>query len=416
MVGRIERGSAFFMPDMGEQLSALLEDKEFLELSDHFKGFNIFEAVNVVRRELPHSDLLRFLLSPNENHGLGPEPLRLTLQAILEGMAKEQCPVDLLEVMVSDLDGAKVYRELDHSDILIVIKELRLVVLIENKVDSDAGDGQLGRYKRGTLAQYPRGDWKHLFVFLTPTGAPPDDPDYVSFEYTRVAEIIDRLNQGGAPQDVAVLLRHYATMLRRHIVNDDLLRTLAQKVYERHGQAIKFINRSHPEPDSLLEAVGPMITEPILELDGGIASRGSIYFLPSRWESGGWLYGCDRRTWTRTGRSLLFQVQWDKRAFDRTVLRLVLGPAKNDEWRKHIHKGAGERPDVFRKWQRKLTPTFTTLYSRDLLSTVDGRRMEEYEEKVEKITAELTAFLRDDLPRLTEVIIEIANAPDAPKP
>lgn len=56
------------------------------------------------------------------------------------------------------------------------LRQLKLAVLVENKIDAAVGDGQLSRYKEIVRSRYP--DFRHLYILLTPDGIEPDDDDY----------------------------------------------------------------------------------------------------------------------------------------------------------------------------------------------------------------------------------------------
>jgi hypothetical protein len=121
-----------------------------------------------------------------------------------------------LELVVGDLDGAIVYREWNNIDLLIEIKDINLIVLIENKIGARAGEGQLTRYKQLIKSKYPT--FRHLFVFLTPAGIEPDDTDYVSISYAELAKVIEGLphdRESNSFADSNVIIRHYVEMLRR---------------------------------------------------------------------------------------------------------------------------------------------------------------------------------------------------------
>ena len=60
----------------------MLKEKDFLEkfilnnpeldkLESMLSDFNLFETLNLVNTEIRHSNVLSWLLNPNENHGLG---------------------------------------------------------------------------------------------------------------------------------------------------------------------------------------------------------------------------------------------------------------------------------------------------------------------------------------------------------
>ena len=63
----------------------LLDNPELAQLESLVDEFNLFEVIGTVRQELRHSDVLAFLLSPQERHGLGPAFLQQLLLAAVRG-------------------------------------------------------------------------------------------------------------------------------------------------------------------------------------------------------------------------------------------------------------------------------------------------------------------------------------------
>src|SRR6201982_4168862 len=141
--------------DIESALSNLIDDRDFIEINKSRARFNLFEAMGGVRAELRHSNFLSFLLSPARSHGLGSKPLQTVLRAILTKLPSDKRPFRALEVAVGDLDDATVFRELYDIDLLVEVRELNFVVVIENKVDAKAGDGQLANYKDVVEREYP---------------------------------------------------------------------------------------------------------------------------------------------------------------------------------------------------------------------------------------------------------------------
>ena len=132
--------------ELEQRLGALFDDPDFNSIYRRMSPFNVFEAVGAVRGELRHSNFLAYLLSPSRPHGLGSRPLSALIRSLLMRMPVENRPVMALELLTSDLDDAIVYRERDNIDILIELPSMKFVIAIENKVGSNAADGQLGRY------------------------------------------------------------------------------------------------------------------------------------------------------------------------------------------------------------------------------------------------------------------------------
>jgi hypothetical protein len=222
-----------------DTLSALLDDADFQAIHGRMSRFNLFEALGAVRGELRHSNFLAYLLSPGRSHALGATPLIRVMRTVLEQIEPHKRPVMTLEILVGDLGDAVVYRERDNIDLLIEINSLNLVVLIENKIDTKAGDGQLERYRSLVDSRYPK--HRKLHIFLTPGGLDPEHPAYCAMSYVQLAEVMDDLaketGQSGA-SETALIIRHYVEMLRRHIVPDDKLKELAARLYERHSEAL----------------------------------------------------------------------------------------------------------------------------------------------------------------------------------
>lgn len=235
-------------------LSQLLDDDDFWVVRERMSRFNLFEAMGAVTGELRHSNFLAHLLSPGRPHGLGSAPLQALLRRVVDAMPREQRPVSTVELLVGDLDDAVLHRERDSIDILVVLDAIQLVVVIENKIWAKAGNGQLARYRNVVEARYP--SWRKLFVFLTPDGHAPDVEEYQALSYVALSEILERVVAGRPEGDATrLIVTHYVEMLRKNIVEDANLRSLAAKLYERHAEALDYIFASRPRATGLIDVV-----------------------------------------------------------------------------------------------------------------------------------------------------------------
>ena len=86
-----------------------------------------------------------------------------------------------------DLDELMVIREWQNINILLTDEQNRLVVIIENKIDSSEHGEQLQRYWRIVNQHYP--DWHIVGLYLTPDGNPPTDDNYLPVDYTSICKI-----------------------------------------------------------------------------------------------------------------------------------------------------------------------------------------------------------------------------------
>jgi hypothetical protein len=164
-------------------LEALVVDNpDLARLEALLDRFNILEALGVVRRELSHSHFLAYLLDPRQPHGLGDTFATQLLQAILREHRGRDLPVTPLDFDLWDLGGMTVEREWRNIDILLAHEGHRLVVLIENKIDTTEHSDQLQRYHEIVRERYP--GWRLLALYLTPTGEAPSHEAYLSVSYS----------------------------------------------------------------------------------------------------------------------------------------------------------------------------------------------------------------------------------------
>lgn len=109
------------------------------ELNNRERSFNLFTIISdLYYRENFHSDLISFLLSPQENHGCGWQFLNIFI-SMLNKQGRSLNP--------NDYKDAVVIREEDKIDILIKSESSKKAIVIENKMNN-AGDRprQLPRY------------------------------------------------------------------------------------------------------------------------------------------------------------------------------------------------------------------------------------------------------------------------------
>jgi hypothetical protein len=399
--------------DIESALSNLIDDRDFIEIDKKRARFNLFEAMGGVRAELRHSNFLSFLLSPARSHGLGSKPLQTILRAILTKLPSDKRQFRALEVAVGELDDATVFRELDYIDLLVEVRELNFVVVIENKVDAKAGDGQLASYKDVVDKKYP--NWRKLFVYLTPAGDEPDHPEYVAFSYSELAQIVESLVKDGAHSygsDVVLILRHYVDMLRRNIVEDDTLRNLAVKLYERHADALDFIFKCKPQGTSLLP-IAQALVEKTPDLKQDKHSSTVFRFFPTKWLDIPALKACPIESWTKTGRNVLFEIRSFKTEgefSDRILLSLILGPSELS-LRHYFFESVHAKKDVFVNAGKSIGQSWVTIFSRELLSPTAAENMDDAQKQT-AIADNWSDFVSGRLPCVTDAVYEIAlNAP-----
>ena len=200
---------------------------------------NLFDVLKVSKKEIYHSNMLAWLLDPNENHGLGEAFLKGILQKLVEN--DEEGKYDVFDILLSDLHSFSVYREWKRIDILLVSTEEKMLFAIENKVGSHEHDNQLDRYRDTLEKDYP--EYKRFYLFLTPGGEEPSDSvNWEVLTYTDVIDVLERsVKRIELQADVDLMIKNYINVVRRYIVADSKLIQICNEIYNKHKEALNII-------------------------------------------------------------------------------------------------------------------------------------------------------------------------------
>lgn len=378
--------------------SFVVDNPELERLEELLAEFNLFEAVGAVRQELRHSDFLSFLLNPSANHGLGDRFTKVFLKRVL--LAADDPPISPVDIDVADLTDAIVHREWRNIDILIDSPTNNLVVAIENKIGSSEHSDQLRRY-RETLERDHAGK-QHICIFLTPEGHEASEADWIPTSYSLIAELVAKIAETDRSRigpDLLSALKHYGTMLRRHIVSDSEIADLCQKIYKQHSGALDLIFEHRPD----IQAEIAVFLRDVLSKDRDVtedfSSKAYVRFAPQIWDSVPAL-----RTgsgWTRSGRVLLFE--FDNRP-DSLRLKLQLGPGPV-EVRKLVHDVALSKPDLFKRLSKTPGKRWTMLGASTIVLTASDLESLEIEDLKLKIESWWVQYRREVYPEIRDLVV-----------
>ncbi|MGR9431356.1 PDDEXK-like family protein [Rhizobium leguminosarum] len=388
-----------------QKLGALFDDPDFNTVHRRMSPFNLFEAVGAVRAELRHSNFLAYLLSPSRPHGLGALPLVALIRSILSRMRPDQRPIMGLELIAGDLDDAIVYRERDNIDILIELPSINLVVAIENKVGSKAGDGQLERYDERLRLLYP--NHRRLMVFLTPDATDPDHDGYIAYDYADLVSTLESLITKPiepVPSETQLIISHYIDLVRRHIVTDERLLSLAVKLYERHKEAFDFVFDCRPQPHSLL-SVARLCVEAVEGLSIESSGANLLRFAPDIWDGQLQVIKGDPIKWSKTGRGLLFEIKTYASIPGRVNISLTLGPG-DANMRAEVYRMATANPQLFKGLSKPMGAQWSSIFSRDFLTATQAKGLS-FEAQEANVRLAWSDFLGGQLPALINGVLEI---------
>lgn len=330
---------------------------ELGELEALLSRFNIFHVLKAARHEIRHSNMLAWLMDPEESHGLSDRFIRRWLMNIVHSAGIDTATVlDLpspIEIDALEIDLIEVARESSNIDLLVIIQSKdgdRWVVCVENKVHSAQHSNQLRRY-RGTVERRYSEAKHRLFLLLSKHDEEPEDPRYISSSYALVEQVLrscfnERADVIGP--EPKLLIQQYIELLSEEFVGDNRAAQLARQIYRSHKKAIDFILQNIDDPiaeaSRLLEEV---ITANAAELKiiPDRQHKGLIRFLPEEWNisqnSGG-------TAWGTNSRYVLCEITfWTKRA----VLSICVGKAP-DLWADKVWTRA-ESPPFKQEWKKR---------------------------------------------------------------
>ena len=228
-----------------ESLLRFMQDADCLEsLSKWTNELNIFDVLKISRAEIRHSNMLGWLMDPNENHGLGDS----FLYGIISKISQNMSHTDALLFLSSDLYSFSVFREWNHIGILLVSNRCKLVLGVENKVGSHehnsngSYESQLITYRERLQSQFK--DFTIISVYLTPDGDIPSDDDWIVLNYSDVVTILENVynsRRASLVGEASLLIKNYINTIKRNVIMDQELVNLCNSIYNKHRKALDLI-------------------------------------------------------------------------------------------------------------------------------------------------------------------------------
>jgi hypothetical protein len=279
-------GMSTSQPTQQELEALVVECPELHALENGLRRFNIFSVLRATTNELRHSNILAWLLQPDESHGLGDRFLRRWLMNVVRGPTRERAPT-LAEIDSAEIRSVEVLREWRRIDVLVRIRlhDGRLwIIAIENKVDATQGEDQLATYRRRVDDAFPNAS--RLLVFLTMFEEEPADASWITADYSTLAAVLRAVldeNSERVGSQPRVLIEHYLHTVREHAMGDDKLIALAKTIYRTHQAALDFIYEQREDP---LQQLSTALQERASR--AAVVSRVSdkrfVRFLPTVWD------------------------------------------------------------------------------------------------------------------------------------
>jgi hypothetical protein len=238
--------SAFSLP-FDEQATALRnlvsKSEDFRLIEKQRTRFNLLRVLSVDQGEIRHSNILAWLLRPEETHGLRDKFLRRWLTRVYSDAQPEQGgTIEPVTIDTMEFRDVEVRREWRNLDLLIEMRDAdgaKWVIAVENKLAACQTQNQLVGYRAKITAAFGGKMSRCAYIYLRADSTDdPEDDFWVPATHRQIYEVLNELvDQEGdvIGRDPEVLLRHYLQVLKTFVMDKPEIEQLARRIYHAHG-------------------------------------------------------------------------------------------------------------------------------------------------------------------------------------
>ncbi len=242
---------------MDADLKKLIDDPRFLKYHAETvrgKRFNPFDVLRYSDYEIRHSNVLAWLLQPNESHGIGDAFIREFTTALADEAGRQG--IRLGRVPTSfEAEHVRVERERYYVDITIFFEKERMVFAIENKTGEALLEHkrQVEQYEE-TIREKDGGVYDVIQSVLLTTSPTPDVPDgsFIHMSWTRIRDIVRSLRQRESfdfdeGERVRAFLGHYLEIVESFAVQPEVNRDYFTTLLDDHRPILNRLSEEREE-------------------------------------------------------------------------------------------------------------------------------------------------------------------------
>jgi len=377
----------------------ILNNPELDRLEGMLSDFNLFETLNLVNVEIRHSNVLSWLLNPNENHGLNTYFLNIFLKRFISDNKTVIEALNVFDIEMLNYNDVEIRREWKNIDILIIIKESdkNIVIAIENKIKSTEHSNQLERYRE--IVEKEFANFHRLYVFLTPENTIPTDESWNNLSYSTVSELIENIilhKRDLLNENILNFIEHFNIILKRYLVGNSEIEIICKQIYKKHKDALDLIFQYKPDIASDISDVvqSLILNNQNLILDS--AGKTVIRFTTETIEknipniSEGWL---------KSKRLFVYEFyNYDSRL----ALRLYIGPGEK-LFREDLYNYLSMKRELFSLTSRTLSKKWHCVYQKEFLKKKDFEE-KDFEELENLVKTKWSEFVREDLTEIDSYV------------
>jgi len=342
------------LPDLG-RLRELIKEQELEKLPN----FDLMQVIqhNLWQYEHIHSNIVSWLLDPQESHGAGSHFLKNFLFRTCQSAGRLGISaITPAAIHAVDWCTTTVIAEWRNIDILILNREARFVCAIENKISAPEGIdqnylSQLTRYRQLLNEEFP--DYTKHLVFLDFKAGLPSEPErayWTPENYATILQLVEQTveqNHAALHEHVRAFMQQYAFTLRKRgnaVPESDQLAQQARNTYLKNRDMVEFLYRH--KPDYLSEGKR-LIRQIIAKHQDWIPERETttlIRFRPREWST---FPAMNTGTgWPPSEALMLFEFRFYN---DFIALQLTTGLGSNEDIRNRLINTAARNPQTFNR-------------------------------------------------------------------
>lgn len=211
----------------------------------NLKKANIFRILRNERTEIRHSNFLAWLFNSNETHGLED----FVLKRFLEELSKRN-KIKGIFSKNTNYKSFEVKREKNNIDLRLVSEEEKIVICIENKIDSvehnvgKTDEKQTNVYKTKILEKYPR--YEYLFIYLTAQNESPEDIDWEVIDYQIIYDVLNEVLKKDykISDETKYLIECYIEILKINYIEDKEFQMKCQEIYDKYYETWELVQKN----------------------------------------------------------------------------------------------------------------------------------------------------------------------------
>ncbi len=205
----------------------------------------MFDVLRNAEYEIRHSNVLAWLLQPEESHGIGSAFLQDFIRYL-----KESARDDLAFQEPSLEDGnVDVRREHKRVDIAVFFNAEKLLIAVENKTgESSAKHAAQVRAYEETLRKKHRGYTIRSVLLTTSDEESARERDFIHASWSEIYRVINSIRQRSAFQThegrkILAFLEQYLEVIQRMIIHPETSRDYFKRLLDNHRPILKRLLR-----------------------------------------------------------------------------------------------------------------------------------------------------------------------------